>query len=197
MTTTIRVGLPAPGGRVRFRLVLASSSAIDGVVRHPLQLHADDRGGLVEIFRTQWIPGFQPVQWTVMVSEQNVVRGFHCHVRHTDLLMSASGTVVLGLVDLRAGSPSEGVSETIELEPAAEVVLIPPGVGHGFYFPQMTTLVLAVSHTWSMDDEFGCRWDDPDLDLGWNCEAPVLSERDRNAGTLSELRETVRTRMTS
>jgi len=166
-------------------------SAIVGVLRYPLALHTDARGDFVEVFRAQWIPDFEPVQWNVQASGRNVLRGFRCHVRHTDLLIVASGTVLLGLADLRAGSPSTGVSEMIELKPAAEAVLIPPGVGHGLYFPEPATLVQAVTHTWSADDELGCRWDDHDLDLDWGCDDPIISDQDRNAGTLAELRDAV------
>jgi dTDP-4-dehydrorhamnose 3,5-epimerase len=173
----------------------ASSSAIDGVVRYAVEPYSDERGDIVEVFRAPLLPDFQPAQWNVMRSGCNVLRGFRCHVRHTDLLMVATGSAFLGLADLRAGSPSEGISEMIELEPATEVVLIPPGVGHGLYFPEQTMLVEGVSRTWSIDDEFGCRWDDPDLHLDWSCVDPVISDRDRNAGTLAGLRHEVRTRM--
>jgi len=106
--------------------------------------------------------------------------------------MVASGSLLLGLSDLRADSLSKGVSETIELKPLVQAILIPPGVGHGLYFPEPATLVQAVSHNWSMDDELGCRWDDPDLDLDWTCEDPLMSDQDRNAGTFAALRESVR-----
>jgi len=172
--------------------VLGSGACeIQGVVRYPIEPFTDERGEIVEVFRAQWLPQFEPVQWNVMLSGRNVLRGVRCHIRHTDLLMMASGTLTLGLVDLRSGSSSEGVSEVLELKPTADVVVIPPGVAHGLYFPEQGTLVQAVTHTWSIDDEFGCRWDDPNLGLDWQCHDPVLSEGDRNAGTLADLRKLV------
>lgn len=166
-------------------------TGIDGVIRHPLQPHADERGVLIELFRSAWTPGFAPVQWNLVHNVGNVLRGFHCHVRHTDLLAMVTGSMVLGLKDLRRESPTHDTSATVVLTPDTGLVLIPPGVGHGFAFVEPASLLNAVSHEWSKDDELGCRWDDPALDIDWGCDDPILSERDRTAGSLQELRDTV------
>ena len=50
----------------------------------------------------------------------------------------------------------------------------------------------AVSHTWSKDDELGCRWNDSELGIAWECDRPVISERDRVAGPLAVLQAEVR-----
>jgi dTDP-4-dehydrorhamnose 3,5-epimerase len=166
-------------------------SAIEGVRRRPLQPHVDDRGTFVELFRDRWFDAHHPVQWNLVRSEANVLRGFHAHVRHTDALVVLDGRMVLGLQDLRRSSPTFGLDETLVLEQTAEVVLIPPGVGHGFYLPERALIAFGVSHEWATDDELGCRWDDPDLRVRWGCDDPALSERDRTAGTLGELVEAV------
>jgi dTDP-4-dehydrorhamnose 3,5-epimerase len=170
----------------------ADRPLIDGVQRYELDKHSDDRGDFVELFRDQWFDDFKPVQWNYVRSAGNVLRGFHCHVRHTDLLAMVTGTMTLGLKDLRDNSPTAGRSQVMTLRPTSEVVLIPPGVGHGFYFPQPAVLVYSVSHEWDTDDELGCNWADPDLGLDWGCETPQLSDRDRLAGSLSQLRAEVR-----
>jgi len=173
----------------------ARPGAIDGIRRRPLQPHVDDRGTFVELFRDRWFDDHRPVQWNLVRSEGNVLRGFHAHVRHTDLLVVLDGRMVLGLQDLRRSSPTFGVDETILLEEMAEVVLIPPGVGHGFYLPEPTLLAFGVSHEWDTDDELGCRWDDPDVRVRWGCDDPALSERDRTAGTLAALVDDVHERL--
>ena len=172
-----------------------TTSLIEGVVRYPLDVHGDERGEFVEIFRNQWIDNFAPVQWNFLRSAGNVLRGFHCHIRHTDLLAMVEGTMVLGLKDLRVESPTHGVSEVIVLRPTTELLMIPPGVGHGFYFPEPAMLVYSVSHVWSTEDELGCRWDDSALDLDWGAGSPTLSERDRTAGTLEDLQRVVHDRL--
>ncbi len=164
---------------------------IHGVVQLPLQPNADDRGMLTELHRTAWTPGFMPVQWNLVRNRSTVLRGFHCHVRHTDLLAIVDGSMVLGLKDLRTNSATYDRAERLTMTPETGLVIIPPGVGHGFYFAEPTTLLNAVSHEWSKDDELGCRWDDPDLDIDWGCSDPIISERDIRAGTLPELRAVV------
>jgi len=74
--------------------------------------------------------------------------------------------------------------------PAA--LTIPTGVAHGFFFHEPSLHVYAVSHEWDPADELGCRWDDPGLAIPWPCTNPALSERDRELGSLSELRDAVR-----
>ena len=170
-------------------------SLIDGVVRYPLDAHADSRGVLVEVYRDSWMPDFSPSQWNFVSNRGDVLRGFHCHVRHTDVLAVVQGTMVLGLKDLRVASPTHNVSQVIVMDPTVELVRIPPGVGHGFYFPRPAMILNAVSHTWSKDDELGCRWDEPGLDLDWGAHSPVISERDRTAGSLDELRRAVNERL--
>jgi dTDP-4-dehydrorhamnose 3,5-epimerase len=66
-------------------------------------------------------------------------------------------------------------------------VLIPPGVGHGFYFPVASSLIYSVTDYWDADDELGCRWDDPELHVEWQAADPLLSERDQRAGGLREM----------
>jgi len=170
------------------------TSVIDGVQRQALECHSDHRGDLVELFVDGWFEGFGAAQWNYLHSEPNTLRGFHCHVKHHDVITLLSGGGMLGLKDLREDSPTAGRSEVVALRPTSEAILIPPGVGHGFYFPVASIIVFAVSRRWDPDDELGCRWDDPDLDIDWGCTEPRLSDRDRLSGNLAELRADVRSR---
>jgi dTDP-4-dehydrorhamnose 3,5-epimerase len=165
----------------------------DGVELHRLEPHADERGVFTELFRDSWGLPVVPVQWNVVRSEPNVLRGVHAHWRHHDYLTLVAGRATIGLHDLRESSPTEGLGVTVELhgeQPAA--LSIPTGVAHGFYFHEPAIHVYAVSHEWDPADELGCRWDDPALAIEWPCSAPVLSERDERLGSLSELRAGVR-----
>ena len=166
-------------------------SKIAEVFSRPLRTHADDRGALTEVYRDEWTEGDSPVQWNVVRSEPGVLRGVHCHWHHADVLNVITGELVLGLVDLRPGSPTEGLAELHRIPALTSVVVVPPGVAHGFYFDQPTCIAYGVSAYWSLDDELGCRWDDPGLGIPWPCTAPALSERDRTAGDLVSLRAAI------
>ena len=156
-----------------------------------LHTNTDDRGSLIELFRQEWSLTNAPVQWNAVRSEPGVLRGLHCHWRHTDLLTVITGELVLGLVDLRPGSPTEGLAELLRIPALSTAVAVPPGVGHGFYFEQPTCMAYGVSDYWSHDDELGCRWDDAELGIPWPCSSPALSERDRSAGSLATLRAAI------
>jgi dTDP-4-dehydrorhamnose 3,5-epimerase len=164
----------------------------EGVAVHPLEPHSDERGVFTELFRDEWGLAVSPVQWNAVRSNGNVLRGVHAHWRHADYLTIVGGRATIGLHDLREGSPTEGLGAAVEMSAAAPSALtIPVGVAHGFYFHEPSLHVYAVSHSWDPTDELGCRWDDPSLDIGWPCGDPLLSSRDRELGSLSELRDAV------
>ena len=161
----------------------------DGALLHDLDPHEDDRGVFTELFRDSWELPVAPAQWNVVRSAENVLRGVHVHWRHADFLTVVAGRATIGLFDLRERSPTEGVGTTIELTAERpKAITIPTGVARGFYFHESSIHVYAVSHEWDPADELGCRWDDPALAIPWPCSDPLLSNRDRELGGLSALR---------
>jgi dTDP-4-dehydrorhamnose 3,5-epimerase len=164
-----------------------------GVAVLPLTPHPDKRGAFTELYRDSWGLELAPVQWNAVSSAAGVLRGVHAHHRHSDYLTALSGRATIGLHDLREDSPTDGMSATVELcGDVPSALIIPMGVAHGFYFHVPSVHVYAVSHEWDPADEHGCRWDDPELGIDWPTKDPLVSERDRALGTLSELRATVR-----
>ncbi|MGH8499716.1 MAG: dTDP-4-dehydrorhamnose 3,5-epimerase family protein [Methylococcales bacterium] len=51
-------------------------------------------------------------------------------------------------------------------------------------FPVDSLYLYSVSNYWDMNDELGCRWNDPDIGIDWPADTLCLSERDRNAPSL-------------
>ena len=152
----------------------------------------DRRGSLVELCRLSWLGGTTIVQWNVVASGAGVLRGMHWHNLHWDLIAAVQGRLVVGLTDLRVGSPTELVAELIEVDAGAPTsVLIPPGVAHGFLSPDGSIVLYGVSRYWDPADELGVRFDDPALSLGWPLppDGPVLSERDASQPLLSDVGE--------
>lgn len=152
----------------------------DGVALHDLKLHGDARGELRELYRAEWVPSDPFLQWNIVRSNANVLRGVHVHPRHCDYLHVIDGEMVLALHDLRPDDPEERTSSIIRMTGLApQVVYIPAGVCHGFWFPCPTLYVYGLSTGWSIHEELGCRYDVPELRLDWpSMEAPLLSERD-------------------
>lgn len=159
-----------------------------GVAIKDLVPHADDRGVFTEVHRDAWLTGDRPVQWNAVRSKANVLRGVHVHRHHADQIVVIDGMMLLGLHDVRPDSPTRGQSIVIELTGhAPRAVTIPPGVTHGFFFPEPSLHIYAVSHYFNPEDELGCRFDSHELGLKWSVASPLLSKRDVEAGSYGEM----------
>jgi dTDP-4-dehydrorhamnose 3,5-epimerase len=157
---------------------LVTESRIPGVLVHRPQVHGDDRGRFVEIFRAAAMP--EPfVQCNHSHSAAGVLRGLHYHTAQADLWYLAAGRAQVGLVDLRPGR-GEPVVETFELcgeHPAS--VYIPRGVAHGYLALTAIDMIYWVTSEYDPADEHGLAWDDPQLRIGWRLAGrPVVSARD-------------------
>jgi dTDP-4-dehydrorhamnose 3,5-epimerase len=64
---------------------------------------------------------------------------------------------------------------------------IPNGVAHGFTALTDARLQYMVDGYFTGDDEQGFAWNDPEAAITWPVTDPVLSERDRGAGSLAEM----------
>ena len=171
-------------------MATATTSLPAGVRLASLTSHRDDRGSFCEIYRREWETGVEPIQWNVVESNAGVLRGVHVHVRHSDYLTVVAGRASIGLRDLRAGSPSEGLTAVVELQGRErQGISIPAGVAHGFLFHEPSVHVYAVTHYWDMSDELGCHWADPELAIPWPFQPKHVSDRDAGAGSLAELME--------
>jgi dTDP-4-dehydrorhamnose 3,5-epimerase len=156
-------------------------SAIDDVLVVVPEAHGDDRGRFVETYRRQWLPlGREMVQGNRSEKQAGAVVGLHYHLHQADYWYVLRGRARVVLHDLREGSPTDGVTEVMELEGEEDRGLfIPPGVAHGFGAVTDLLLWYLVDGYYNPADELGLAWDDPDVDAAWGIEDPVLSARDR------------------
>jgi dTDP-4-dehydrorhamnose 3,5-epimerase len=160
-----------------------------GVAVLALPSHRDARGSVTELHRRDWGLPRAPVQWNVGRSLPGTLRGVHVHPEHTDYLIVLAGRMHLGLYDLREESPTRGTRAMLVLDPLPErSVRIPPGVAHGVCFPDGGLHAYGLSSEWRPEAVIACRWDDAELGLAWPVAEPLLSERDRCAGSLGEAR---------
>lgn len=160
----------------------------EGMKRHPLVPHPDSRGSFTEIFLDSWGLGPRAIQWNLVRSAPRTVRGVHVHVVHLDYWMLVHGRATVGFRDLRVHSQTHGLTGEINLTGGVhEILVIPPGVAHGFQFHDPSIHLYAVTHYWHMADELGCKWDDPELGIAWPSKEAILSTRDRDASPLENL----------
>lgn len=174
--------------------MVLSATLPAGVERRSLSGHTDARGTFTEAFRESWWAGVAPVQWNVVRSAAGTLRGLHLHVVHQDVYILAEGSATLGLRDVRAGSPTEGISATLRLTGAdLQVTVIPPGVLHGVVFDEPSLLFVGVTAYYDPADDIACRWSDPALGIDWPREPTLISDRDASAPPLSDVLEQLHT----
>ena len=158
---------------------------IDGVVPLSLTANPDDRGDLTEVWRVGWDLLPDLLQWNLVRSNGGVMRGVHVHPRHDEVVIVPSGHLRLGVHDLRPDSPTFHQSAIFEVEgdtPGA--VVIPRGVAHGFLTVVPTSILIGMTSEYDPTDDIGMRWDDPALGFDWQCEDPLLSERDAGSPSM-------------
>jgi dTDP-4-dehydrorhamnose 3,5-epimerase len=166
-------------------------SRIHGVRLWPVVMNRDARGHLTEVFRTDWVTRIQPAQWVVVASDAGVLRGMDLHVRHDEFEV-VLGDAVLGLRDVRRGSPTAGVVEQHEFSrDQLRAVTIPRGVVHGFYFQSDSVLFAASTQTYDPADQLDCAWDDPELGLDWPEQPRIVSEQDAGVRPFAALLEQI------
>jgi dTDP-4-dehydrorhamnose 3,5-epimerase len=153
-----------------------------GVALRKLPCSHDCGQEATQVYRADWRLNLAPVQWNLVASKPNTLRGVHVHTDHWDYLHTVDGEMLLGLHDLRPWSPTYRLAAQLRLTSDWPIgVAIPPGVAHGFYFAVLTRYFYALSHYWAPSDDLGCRWDDPELGISWPTSDPLLSPRDASA----------------
>jgi len=128
-----------PDAKRRFHVQsYGGAPRIDGVQIVSLDRHHDDGGALTELVRltdgrAEALPGFTVRQVNYSEVEPGVVKAFHVHMRQTDVwYVPPSDRMLLVLLDVRTGSPTEGTHMRLVLGAgASRLVRIPPGVAHG------------------------------------------------------------------
>ena len=163
---------------------------IEGVLLFPLTTHPDNRGSFTEDYRRSWVPGGgEMVQGNISISKATVLRGLHFHRAQADWWNFYTGAAVVGLYDLRVGSPTQGVGVALPLDTDEGLsgLYIPRGVAHGFYAVRDVMLHYMVDNYYTGADEFGIAWDDPGLGVAWTTTDPILSDRDKANPSLADV----------
>lgn len=106
---------------------------IQGVKTKLIKLWPDDRGWLAEIAK-QGDDVFVSIKQTnLTMTYPGVIKAFHWHRKQTDMWFVAQGMVQVVLYDLRANSPTFKKTDVYYLgEDNRQMLLIPPGVAHGY-----------------------------------------------------------------
>ena len=162
--------------------------------------HGDARGRFTEWYRADVLAkatgfGLTLAQSNHSVSARGVLRGVHFALvppGQAKYVYCPAGRVLDVIVDIRVGSPSFGVHDSVVLdsdEPRA--VYLAEGLGHAFVsLAESSSVTYLVSTGYSPGREFGVHPFDPELGLPWPDGIDYqLSAKDQAAHTLAEARE--------
>lgn len=161
--------------------------------------HADDRGVFLEVYKES---SFAPVighpltvkQANNSVSRKDVLRGIHYALvppGQAKYVYCPRGAGLDFVVDIRDGSPTFGAWDCVRIDDVdRRGVYIAEGIGHAFLaLTDDASLMYLCSTEYDPSREFTISPFDPDLAIDWSVAAPVLSDRDRDAPSVKEARE--------
>jgi epimerase EvaD len=174
--------------------------AVRGAFEFTPRSFPDDRGFVASPFdESAFVAatghGMFPIaQVTHSMSRKGVVRGVHFTAAppgNAKYVHCTSGQVLDIVVDLRLGSPTFGQWDTVDLDHrSGRAVYAPVGTGHAFIAAsEQATVSYLFSHRYEAASELAVSVFDPVLGLPIpDRPGMILSERDRTAPTLMELR---------
>ena len=181
----------------RFSLImLFEETKITGLLLAQLQPIVDDRGFFARsycetTFRNLGLNTSWPQCNLSHNEHSNTLRGLHFQAppkAEIKWVRIATGSAFIAVVDLRPNSPTFKLTDTFILNAAKPSSLyIPGGLAYGFQTLEPNTDVFyQMSTDYYPELAGGIRWDDPDLNIAWPLNDPLLSERDQSLPSLSE-----------
>ena len=133
-----------------------------------------DENGL----QTDWVQENQSLS-----EKMHTVRGLHFQTppfAQTKFVRAIQGEIIDVFVDLRKDSETYGEWDAIRLSAEnCRAVYIPRGFAHGFCTLSANAIIqYKVDNPYAPEHDSGIRWNDPDLNIDWETDAPVLSAKD-------------------
>ena len=148
---------------------------IQGVEIKQLARHADERGFLMELVRSDDSIFTKFGQCYVSMNYPGVVRAWHWHKKQDDFFVVVKGMIKVGLYDLREGSPTQGEAAEFYLGDNNSIMLkIPVGVVHGYKTvgTEPSLLINFPSEVYNPEvpDEYRLPWNTDQIPFDWDIQ---------------------------
>ncbi len=169
---------------------------IEGVYIIQPKIFGDNRGFFMESFNKE---KFEKVGLFYDFVQDNhssstvkgTLRGIHFQrgdKAQAKLVRCVKGAVLDVAVDLRPDSPTYKRWVSVELSAEnKKQLLIPRGFGHGFVtLTDEVEFLYKADNYYAPEAEGGIRWDDPELNINWGIENPILSTKDEHSPFLKD-----------
>lgn len=169
-------------------------TSIEGLLVLKRPLHADDRGFFREIFHINEVEEvlgieFKGVQMNHAFSHPRVLRGIHAE-DWNKIISPLNGEVFVAIADIRPDSPTFGKVEIFTINDQNRISLfISKGLANSYCVTggESVNYIYLVDAYYDGTDTRAVAFDDPDLNIAWPIEDPIISERDRNNPKLRDL----------
>ena len=163
-------------------------TSIDGLLIIKPDVFKDDRGYFYESYNKERFAKaglmMDFVQDNESKSDKGVLRGLHFQkppYAQGKLVRVIKGSVMDVAVDLRKDSPTYGKWESVVLTEENKLQFwIPEGFAHGFVALEDNTIFnYKCTNVYNKESEGSILWNDPDININWNIDNPILSEKDK------------------
>ncbi len=150
---------------------------------------ADNRGYFLESYNKKALSSklnLEFVQDNESMSQKGVLRGLHFQkppYAQGKLVRVITGSVLDVVVDLRKESPTYGnhFKHILSAENKTQLY-VPKGFAHGFLVLEDNTIFsYKCTDYYYKESEFSLLWNDTTLNINWEIENPIISEKDKNA----------------
>lgn len=169
---------------------------IEGALIIEPEVFGDQRGFFLETFqfeRYRDVLGheFQFLQDNYSRSSKGVLRGLHFQKSKPQgkLVRVVVGEVYDVAVDIRRSSPTYGLCHGVYLNADNKLQFwLPPGLAHGFVvLSDIADFEYKCTDYYDPTDEGCLIWNDPDLNINWPFDNPLLSDKDKKGRKLQNL----------
>ena len=148
---------------------------IQGVEIKQLARHADERGFLMELLRSDDAIFTKFGQCYVSMNYPGVIRAWHWHKKQDDFFVVMKGMIKVGLYDMREGSPTRGEVGEFYLGDNNNIMLkIPVGVVHGYRTvgTEPSLLINFPSEVYNPQepDEYRLPWNTDQIPFDWDIQ---------------------------
>lgn len=167
---------------------------IEGLLLIKPIIFSDERGEFYETYsRSKYSALGIPenfLQDNESISKKNVLRGLHFQLPPHDqgkLVRVIKGAALDVAVDIRKHSPTYGKYIMVELsEENKNQFWIPSGFAHGFLsLADETIFTYKCTNLYNKESESGFLWNDKDINIQWNIDNPIVSEKDIQLASFS------------
>lgn len=173
------------------------TTPIEGLLLLRPRVFGDDRGSFSETWNQRVLDEavgaeVRFVQSNESRSKAGVLRGLHFQApphAQGKLVRVVKGKVLDVAVDLRVGSPTYGQHHAALLSQENRwQFFVPAGFAHGFLtLEDDTVFQYFCTNLYHPESERALRWDDADLGIEWGIDAPLVSDKDKEAKAFATL----------